>query len=58
MAKASRQLAKITRQKDGQAVASEKQAVGLRKKEKQRIPIGHKRVAVVAAEMLKPIKTQ
>lgn len=55
--KASRQLAKITRQKDGQAVAWENESVGQIKKKEQRILIGRKTFAE-AAEMLKPLSVQ
>ena len=58
MAKASRQLAKIIRQKDGQALASENQAVGKIKKKQQRILTGHETLTAASAEMLKPLSLQ
>lgn len=59
MAQALRQLAKIIRQKNGQALASERQAVGKVKMEQQRILVGYETLAAAAvAEILKSLSLQ
>lgn len=56
--KTLRQLAKVIRQKHGQALASENESVGQIKKEEQRFLTGHETIAVTTAQMLKPLGLQ